>query len=449
MADKFTNKFLSQYKKLYAAKIGFEFEFYTSHSYYKLLELLNIELKPIKTWGKKQYHSNFTPDEFNFKIEPDLSGGPNMVELITGPMEYSYARIVLIKILKFMQLNAFTDEHCSLHINISFNNSDLNISKLNPLLLILDLDEDLIYKHYPNRKSNIYARSIKNIIPFKEWDDVDAAVNIVSNSLSIPNDTKYYGVNFYKMHRGWLEYRYIGGENYHQKLDSILILLDYFIVSTYDAITQSFSEKHTEKLREYIEYNITSHRNFRTYEGFLSNFPNLELEVNTEDNFNIITSFYERFYERIFDLLHNCEEIKGGLINYNSERDKLELIGAKINGLFLTDSFEFIDCEINNANVIGTVFIDSKIKNSHLHNSKLHDSEVSSSKVSNCKALDFTVFKDCYLSDTYIDGKVEGGIIRSGKLGPNGDISKTTKLMTADNFWNSKEIGEKDKLKLK
>ena len=32
--------------------------------------------------------SSFDLDDKNFKIEPDLSGGSNMVELVTGPLDY-------------------------------------------------------------------------------------------------------------------------------------------------------------------------------------------------------------------------------------------------------------------------------------------------------------------------------------------------------------------------
>jgi hypothetical protein len=101
---KYSDKFLNQSSKLKNAVIGFEFEFYMKDlSYYKTLELLNQELKPVKVWGFRQYHSDFTPDSQNFKIEPDLSGGSNMVELITGPMQYTDAKFYLIKILKFIQ----------------------------------------------------------------------------------------------------------------------------------------------------------------------------------------------------------------------------------------------------------------------------------------------------------------------------------------------------------
>ena len=67
---KYSDKFLNQSNKLKFARVGFEFEFYMKDlSYYKTLELLNIELSPVKMWGFRQYHSDFKPDEKNFKIE--------------------------------------------------------------------------------------------------------------------------------------------------------------------------------------------------------------------------------------------------------------------------------------------------------------------------------------------------------------------------------------------
>ena len=102
--DKYSDKFLNQSSKLKNAVVGMEFEFYMKDlSFYKTLELLNQELDPVKVWGFREYHSDFTPDDRNFKIEPDLSGGSNMVELVTGPLDYFDAKYFLVKIIKFIQ----------------------------------------------------------------------------------------------------------------------------------------------------------------------------------------------------------------------------------------------------------------------------------------------------------------------------------------------------------
>jgi hypothetical protein len=101
---KYSEKFMQDQKVLKESVIGFEFEFYMKDlSFYKTLELLNKELSPVKVHGFRQYHSDFTPDDKNFKIEPDLSGGQNLVELVTGPIQYMESKYYLIKILKFIQ----------------------------------------------------------------------------------------------------------------------------------------------------------------------------------------------------------------------------------------------------------------------------------------------------------------------------------------------------------
>ena len=118
---KYSDKFLNQSNKLKNAVLGFEFEFYMKDlSFYKTLELLNIELAPVKVWGFRKYHSDFTPDDKNFKIEPDLSGGSNMVELVTGPLDYYDAKSYLIKITKFIQNYGYTNDKSSIHFNLSF-----------------------------------------------------------------------------------------------------------------------------------------------------------------------------------------------------------------------------------------------------------------------------------------------------------------------------------------
>jgi hypothetical protein len=195
--DKYSDKFLNNANILKKAKVGFEFEFYLKDlSFYKTLELINQELSPVKVWGFRQYHSDFTPDDKNFKIEPDLSGGSNMVELVTGPLNFYDAKYYLIKIVKFIQNYGYTNEKASIHFNISFTDKDLN--DLNTLKLILNIDEDEIFRAYPSRKSNVYAKTVKKIVPFKEYDFFNIPIDVVKNNMRLPND-KYYGVNFLHM----------------------------------------------------------------------------------------------------------------------------------------------------------------------------------------------------------------------------------------------------------
>ena len=69
-----------------------------------------------------------------FKLEPDNSGGTGMIELVTGPLPFVEAKIIMAKTLKWIRENGKTNERCSIHINIAFDGKKLgpivNMSKL-------------------------------------------------------------------------------------------------------------------------------------------------------------------------------------------------------------------------------------------------------------------------------------------------------------------------------
>ncbi len=266
---KYSDKFLNDSSILKHAVIGFEFEFYLKElSFYKTLELLNQELSPVKVWGFRQYHSDFTPDKDNFKIEPDLSGGSNMVELVTGPLDFYNAKYYLIKILKFIQNYGYTNDKCSVHFNLSFDNKDLN--DLNVLKLILNVDEDEIYRGYPSRKGNVYAKTIKKVVPFKEYDFFNIPIDVVKNNLRLPND-KYYGVNFLHINsdkqKQRLEFRYIGGKDYEKNVGQVIYFLERFILTFNSCVDIGFTVEDKNKLEDYLEYNISYFKNLSKYDN--------------------------------------------------------------------------------------------------------------------------------------------------------------------------------------
>ena len=255
--DKYSDKFLNQSSKLKNAVVGMEFEMYMKDlSFYKTLELLNQEMSPMKVHGFREYHPDFKPDENNMIITPDLSGGSNMIEIITGPLSYYDAKYYLVKIVKFIQTHGYTNEKSSIHFNLSFNDDKMNLNDLNILKLILTTDEDEIYRIYPSRKNNVYAKSVKKMIPYKEYDFFNIPISVVKNNLRTPND-KYYGINFLNINNDKesqrLELRYIGGKDYEKNIGNLIYFMDRFIISVYDSIDADFTMEDVNKLEEYLE----------------------------------------------------------------------------------------------------------------------------------------------------------------------------------------------------
>ena len=452
--EKYSDKFLNQSGKLKNAIIGMEFEFYMKDlSFYKTLELLNQQLTPVKVWGFREYHSDFTPDESNFKIEPDLSGGSNMIELVTGPMDYYDAKFYLIKIIKFIQTYGYTNEKCSIHFNLSFN-GDKNLNDLNILKLILNTDEEEIYRYYPSRKNNVYAKTIKKIIPFKEYDFFNIPISVVKNNLRLPND-KYYGINFLNINNDKetqrLEFRYIGGKDFEKNLGQLIYFMERFITNTYESIDALLTSEDTTKLEEFLEDNIGNFKNLSKYDNFIVDFPTIQLQINQDNNYDIVSTYYEKIYSRIFNLIESTQDLKECIINYVIEKQTIEIVDANFRTSATLRNYDLINCQVEGI-FEDCYFIGSEIKNSQVSKSKLQHSDADNSKILNCK-VEQSELRNCYFMNGYLNGDMYGGVFRSGDLGPYATMDSEVKgVKNNDNlldntFEEEKKSGEKEAVK--
>jgi hypothetical protein len=445
---KYSEKFIHEFNKLKMARVGIEFEFYMKDlSFYKTMELLNKELAPVKVHGFRQYHSDFTPDENNFKFEPDLSGGSNMVEVITGPLQYNDAKFYLIKILKFIQNHGYTNDKASLHFNISFiGEKDLN--DLNILKLILNTDEDEIYRFYPARKGNIYAKSIKSIIPYKEYDFFNIPIDVIKNNMMLPKD-KYFGINFTHITKGKknqrLEYRYIGGKDYEKNTGNIVYLLDRFILDVYNSIDVGFNQSDSEKIEKYLEENIDKFKVFSKYDNFIVEYPSIQIQIDQNNMYELISSYFGKIYDRLWDLIEGTDSLKDCIINYITETQKIEVVDANLKATLTLDRYEFVNCTILDGIFEKCNFYGCEISNSHITSSKIEASDINNSKILTCR-VENTTLENCYFMNGFLNGDMNGGVFRSGELGPYATISPETKIVgTSDNFFDTKfDSQEKD-----
>lgn len=449
--EKYSDKFLNQSGKLKNSIIGMEFEFYMKDlSFYKTLEILNQELAPIKVHGFREYHSDFKTDSNNFKLEPDLSGGSNMVELITGPLDYFDAKYYLIKIIKFIQTYGYTNEKCSIHYNLSFN-GDRNLNDLNILKLILNTDEEEIYRLYPSRKNNVYAKTVKNIIPYKEYDFFNIPISIIKNNLRLPSD-KYYGINFLHINNDKesqrLELRYIGGKDYEKNLGQLIYFMDRFIINTYDAIDANFNSEDSEKLENFLEENIANYKNLSKYDNFIIDFPTIQIQVDQNQNYDLINTYYDKIYGKLFNLIEATTDLKECIINYVVESQTIELVDADFKCALTVKGYDLINCNVEGI-FEDCFFVGSKVNNSQLTKCKLQYSEANNSKVFNSK-VEQSDLQECYFMNGFLNGNMHGGVFRSGELGPYASLDADVKVVTDNaNFFDTKFDDETKKQDLK
>lgn len=442
---KYTEEFINNSDILKEAVIGFEFEFFLKElSFYKTLEVLNKTLEPVSVYGFREYHPDMKPSDNKFLLTPDLSGGSSMVEVITGPLPYFQAKFYLIKILKFIQDYGYTNEKSSIHFNISFKNKDL--SDLNILKMILNTDEDEIYRSFPSRKGNVYAKSVKKIIPYKEYDFNNIPIEVIKNNIRLPED-KYYGINLLHINKDKgeqrLEYRYIGGKDYEKNIGDLIYFLDKFIINISNCINGSFTEKEEKELEYHLEKNITNFKCFSNYDNFLMQFPTVTLQIDQVSDYEIVNAYYNRVYSKLFLLLESTENLGNCILNWLTAEQRLEIVDAKAKCVMNINNFDFINCVLegifDNCNIIN-----SQISNSQLFKCNVNGGDIRGSKILNC-TVDNSEVKDSFFMNGYFNGSMEGGVFRSGKLGQYANISSTTKIVTdKDNFFDTK-FGEDDK----
>ena len=166
-----------------------------------------------------------------------MSGGEKLMELVTGAQPYYNARLMIINVCKWIEKNGYTNDRSSIHLNLSFDKNLIEnknrISKMNVLKFILDFKEDQVFKFFPKREGSAYAKSIKFVLPNKDTYFFDGK-NINQNNFTYP-DSKYYGINFDKRHKNYLEFRYIGGADWEKKTSTILHMLDQFLTQLWNS----------------------------------------------------------------------------------------------------------------------------------------------------------------------------------------------------------------------
>jgi hypothetical protein len=437
-------KSATKYEILTAAKCGIEFEFFSEKNSSQIARELGRVLNkkivvPTVSTGfdkeeKGKYHSELEPTATVFKLEKDYSGGKNMRELITGPLAYEEARIVIIKTLEWVRSNGWTDKKCAIHLNISFNpfmsklkNEILNIDILK---FILIFDENFVYDRFPDRKNSVYARSINHVFPANRFTFQSPYDNIDPNNYIVP-DEKYYGVNFTKRVKNYLEFRYLGGEGYEFKTQKILEILDYSILKIYESLQNpNYTLEEMAKFKKMMADQKAISESFSSPERFFLKFPNINVFVDMRGNSEILKSFWTRIRIDLFSAIVDGG-MKEGIFNFDTDVSINQLKNAKIKNAHDLDNFEFFDCEIEGS-IQNSAFFRCKIRNSRLNKCKLIQlNEVFDSKVEHTSSYPSNLLSSCYINspEQIIEGKIEGGVVRNAILGKDVQVSERTLLV--------------------
>lgn len=424
----------SRQQVLNASQMGIEFEFYSN------LELEETQESVSKLLGRKikleeKAHSDFQPSADVFKMEPDMSGGAGLIELVTGPMPYRSARLVIMKMLGWIRENGYTSDRASIHLNMSFNPDYLEdkdmIQHMNVMKFILEFDEARVYKYFPNRENSTYAKSIKWIMPKHEAFYYNEDL-ISSDNFTFAN-TKYYGINFEKAQKNYLEFRYIGGKDYEKRTDDILHLADSFIMSIWNSTSNPrFTSANKIELRRILQKNAPLMAMLKDYNAVNKYWPKINILVDLQDNPQVISVQWDRFKNKVLELLSNGS-MEEGIINYDSDYSMVQVKDGKFGAAYLLDGFEFVDCELS-GNIENSSIYGGKVKGAQILRSQVYKGcEIMDSKVESSYVHGSCELKNCYVfgRDGIFKGKMIGGIFREGGVGPYARFSDETEVIVS------------------
>lgn len=431
----------------FSARIGFEFEFYSKFTKSEIAEKLGKYIgKTIKVF--ERYHSKFKPNSNVFKLESDFSGGVKMVELVTGPMNYFEAIPLLIRILKWIDMYGYTDEKCAFQFGLDFDRDKyppmVEFKNLNPLKFILSIDESYIWKRFPRRKGCLYAKSIKRITPVNKFVKGGKDIILDRNSYSIHTE-KNMGVNLLKLEEGYMEIRYMGGEDYQKKYVEIKEIMDYIIRTTFEVLknNDSFTPSEIQELKDIIDSIYKSSETFLDPEAFMINYPDLHVFIDLRNDPQIIKSYFNTLRDVLYHIIVD-NGITSGFLNYDSQISKYQLKDGKSNKANLLKDLDLVDCTIS-GNISNCRLFGCKLDGCQIEDSSfVSNNDVLNSKITNCDLNPGSEFSYCYIDarDKEVNCKVIGGIIRSGYISKSAEVSDETEIIP--DLLDAK--GKKDKM---
>jgi hypothetical protein len=421
-----------QLNAIHFSQIGFSFNFFTKDNIKIVKKSISSVLNKKIQIGKNEKNNISTQIEM-FTLDHDISGETGMIDFVTYNMPFVEAKLILSKTLKWIKENASTNSRCSVGVNISFNDKKIgptaNITKLDIGKFVLNFNEDLVYENFPNRKNSIYAKSIKFMLPLGGMTQSSPSKNSWQNYMFVNED--YYAINFNTISDNYLTFKYLGGANYENEYQKMLLMIEHFITSLYEILKNpTYSEEDLTKLDKVIADHKEVVQGYKTYKKFNEKYPKISLMIDLKTAPQIIEVYYPKIREKIFEFLTKAN-MKSGLINYDSDSSRIQIKDANLKQCFEISDVDIFQCTIK-GNIKNCDIFDCEISDTRIIKSNLFGSTT----CKKCKIEDSYISKNVEINNSFIFGKhsvfsgnMEGGVFKEGRATNFANISSSTKVI--------------------
>ena len=188
-------------------------------------------------------------------IKPDGSLGLHGLEIVSPILPLKEFLEICPKVFEYinnMGPAAEIDDACGFHISMSLKNVPNLGEAIDITKLSLFMDEGYIYNFFAAREFNTYARSAhdtvnRSLIRLNAPKLATKLIDVTGLKKEYPAD-HYMAINIEHLNSAneYIEFRYIGAENYHRKWDRIKSIMAHYVFDLSLACDPTYKKKEYE-----------------------------------------------------------------------------------------------------------------------------------------------------------------------------------------------------------
>lgn len=214
-------------------------------------KFVNLETLPFKNMIVSPDHMKKSATKW--VIKPDGSLGLSGLEIVSPVLELKDFLQITPKMFEWIdRMGGQIGDECGFHISMSLKNVPNLGEALDITKLSLFLDEGYIYNFFKMREFNTYARSAHDTVSkaFIAMNAPKLAENLIDEfEIKKKYPTEHYmAINIEHLGSAneYIEFRYIGGNNYHRKWDRIKNIVAHYAYTLSLACDPTFKKKEFE-----------------------------------------------------------------------------------------------------------------------------------------------------------------------------------------------------------
>ena len=423
-------KHYSVLEVLNSSYIALNFSFYCTKNSADIVE----SLSSITGKNISLTHDNKTEPSYGNAILLKEYDAPNpKYNFLLSSHDYHSIIPLLEEVCDWLKKYATFDIDTQLKVKLSFDHSKLRtlrtISNMDPVKLVLKINEQFIYSRFPEQLDSPYSLSIKNLAPLSQFLNEEQIEQNIRYILESPH-AEFYGIDFSEHTRGILTCNYIGGKEYAIKTKEAKDILEFFILKAYQSLNEeSYNKEELDEMKRLTKSFQSIQMAYWDPDIFLNEYKDLKVYVNLNTSRQILKTYWSVLRPVLFEMIVRGN-LQRGMFNYdtalgryqlkngtlhNTKIKNMDLVSCQVSGI--VENCNLVGCKINKSRIYDSLFIaTNKITESYLKNVSLNKSNsISRSIIEN--------------QDEIINCEINESIVKYATLGANSRIDESSTII--------------------